>query len=226
MKKSKDTIKPMNLEKELRERKLWEQLDGEPDRAYGAFQTYLSLGMGRRTYVAAAEKLGKQRNYEAALRQWASKFQWRARCQAFDAAQLEKEREDSEQARLEIYATAFTLGRYFFEHVAEDLKRQWEGTQINPETGEEEPYKKRNSFSINQKLKILNWAYDTAVKNAVAKTDVLLEIGTKAFEKSAFDEAFSEVLDTDPDLHDAYLRLMSEALKRSRSIGDKKHRGS
>jgi len=83
--------------------------------------------MGRRTYVAAAEKLGKQRNYEAALRQWASKFQWRARFQAFDAAQLEKEREDSEQARLEIYATAFTLGRYFFEHVAEDLKRQWQG---------------------------------------------------------------------------------------------------
>ena len=216
----------MNLEKEPRERKLWEQLDGEPDRAYGAFQTYLSLGMGRRTYVGAAETLGKQRNYEAALRQWASKFQWRARCQAFDAAQLEKEREDAEQAHLEIYATAFTLGRYFFEHVGEDLKRQWEGTQINPETGEEEPYKKRNSFSINQKLKILNWAYDTAVKNAVAKTDVLLEIGTKAFEKSAFDEAFSEVLDTDPDLHDAYLRLMSEALKRSRSIGDKKHRGS
>jgi hypothetical protein len=65
-----------------------------------------------------------------------------------------------------------------------------------------------------------------AVKNAVAKTDVLLEIGTKAFEKSAFDEAFSEVLDTDPDLHDAYLRLISKALKKSRSIGDKRSRGS
>jgi len=215
----------MDLEKEPWEREPWEQLDGESDKAYGAFQTYLSLGMGR-TYVAAAEKLGKKRNYEAALRQWASKYQWRARCQAFDAVQLEKEREDAEQARLEIFATAYTLGRYFFEHVAEDLKRQWEGTQINPETGEEEPYKKRNSFSINQKLKILNWAYDTAVKNAVEKTSVLLEIGKKAFEKSAFDEAFSEVLDTNPDLHDAYQRLMSEALEKSRSIGDKKHRGS
>ena len=202
----------MDLEKEPWEREPWEQLDGESDKAYGAFQTYLNLGMGR-TYVAAAEKLGKKRNYEAALRQWASKYQWRARCQAFDAAQLEKEREDAEQARLEIFATAYALGRYFFEHVAEDLKRQWEGTQINPEAGEEEPYKKRNSFSINQKLKILNWAYDTAVKNAVEKTSVLLEIGKKAFEKSAFDEAFSEVLDTNPDLHDAYLRLMSEALE-------------
>ena len=144
----------------------------------------------------------------------------------FDAAQLEKEREDAEQARLEIFATAYTLGRYFLEHVGEDLKRQWEGTQINPETGEEEPYKKRNSFSINQKQKILNWAYDTAVKNAVAKTDALLEIGKKAFEKSAFDEAFSEVLETRPDLHDAYLQLMSIAIEKSRSIGDKKHRGS
>ena len=138
--KAKDTIKPINIEKELCWPEPWEQLDGESDKAYGAFQTYLNLGMGRRTYVAAAEKLGKQRNYEAALRQWASKFQWRARCQAFDAAQLEKEREDAEQARLEIFATGFTLGHYFFEHVAEDLKRQWQGTQINPETGEEELY--------------------------------------------------------------------------------------
>jgi hypothetical protein len=225
MKNPKDATTLMNLEKEPSEREIWEQLDGEPDRAYGAFQTFLSLGRGR-TYVAAAEKLGKRRNYEAALRQWASKYQWRACCQAFDAAQFEKDREDAEQARLEIFATAYTLGHYFFERVAEDLKRQWEGTQINPETGEEEPYKKRNSFSISQKLKIVDWAYDMAVKNAVAKTDMLLEIGTKALKKTAFDEAFGEVLDTDPDLHDAYLRLISEALERSRTIGEKKPRGS
>jgi len=68
-------------------------------------------------------------------------------------------------------------------------------------------------------LKILNWAYDMAVKNAVAKTDVLLEIGTKVLKKTAFDEAFGEILDTDPELHNAYLRIISEALKRSRMMG-------
>jgi len=217
MEKPKDHVKPMNLEKEPWERELWEQLDGESDRAYGAFQTYLNLGMGHRTYVAAAEKLGKKRNYEAALRQWASKHQWRASCQAFDAARLEKEREDAEQARLEIFATGFTLGHYFFEHVGQDLKRQWQGIQINPETGEEEPYKNPNSFSINQKLKMLNWAYDMAVKNAVEKTSVL-EIGTKALKKSSFDEAFDEILDEDPDLHDAHCRLIISALRRANGL--------
>ncbi|HYC19765.1 MAG TPA: hypothetical protein VEF35_03985 [Candidatus Bathyarchaeia archaeon] len=216
--KAKDTIKPINIEKELCWPEPWEQLNDESDKAYGAFQTYLNLGMGYRTYVAAAEKLGKRRNYEAVLRQWASKYQWRARCQAFDAARLEKEREDAEQARLQIFATRFTLGHYFFEHVGEDLKRQWQGTQINPETGEEEPYKKPNSFSINQKLKILTWAYDVAVKNAVEKKSVLLEIGTKALKDNALNEAFDEILVEDPDLHDACVKLIGRALRRANGL--------
>jgi hypothetical protein len=202
----------------VHERALWDQLDGESDKAYGAFQTYLGLGLGNRTYVAAAEKLGKPRNYDAALRQWASKYQWRARCHAFDAAQFDEEREKAEQARLEIFATGYTLGTYFLQHVGEDLKRQWAGTQMNPETGEEEPYKNHNSFSIDQKLKILNWGYDMAVKNAVESKAVLLEAGAKALKDTLFDEAFSEILDTDPNMHDAYLKLIGRALRRANGL--------
>jgi hypothetical protein len=231
--KAKDTIKPINIEKEPWEREPWEQLNDESDKAYGAFQTYLNLGMGYRTYVAAAEKLGKRRNYEAVLRQWASKYQWRARCQAFDAARLEKAREEAEKEKLRIYADGLMVGRYFFKNVGTDLQRQVEGwspgepTKDDP-SGEQNrtPYVKKNNFTVNDKIRLMTWGYEMAERNAHAQKQVLLDHGTKEIEKTAFDEAFDEVLDTDPDLHDAYLRLISKALEKSRSIGDKKSRGS
>jgi hypothetical protein len=37
--------------------------------------------------------------------------------------------------------------------------------------------------------------------------------------KTAFDEAFDEILDTEAELHNAYLRVITEALKRSRTMG-------
>jgi hypothetical protein len=217
MKKPRDTVKLTNLEKESWPEP-WEQFDGESDKAYGAFKTYLNLGMGHRTYAAAVEKLGKQRNYEAGLRQWASKYQWRARCQAFDAAQLEKEREKAEQARLEIYATGFTLGIYFFQYVGEDLKRQCEGVQINPETGEEEPYEPHNNLTVDQKIKLMSLGYEMALKNAVEKKSALLEIGTKALKDNAFNDAFDEIIETDPRMHDLYVELISRALRRANGL--------
>ncbi len=182
--------------------------------------------MGHRTYVAAAKKLGKHRNYEAALRQWASKYQWRARCQAFDAAQLEREREEAEQTRLQVFATSFMIGNFFLTHVADDLKLSWLGEWVNPDTGLKEKYTPNEAFSVTQKLKLLARGYEMAVRNASARKQVLLDQGTKTVEKTAFDEAFDEIIETDPDLHDAYVRLISEALKRSHSIRDKKPRGS
>ncbi|MGD0171913.1 MAG: hypothetical protein ABSB81_07295 [Halobacteriota archaeon] len=217
MKKPRDTVKLTNLEKESWPEP-WEQFDGESDKAYGAFKTYLNLGTGYRTYAAAVEKLGKQQNYEAGLRQWASKYQWRPRCQAFDAAQLEKEQEEAEQARLEIYATGFTLGIYFFQHVGEDLKRQCEGVQINPETGEEQPYEPHNNLTVDQKIKLMSLGYEMAVKNAVAKKSVLLESAAKALKDNAFNEAFDEILDTDPDMHDMYAKLIVRALRRANGL--------
>jgi hypothetical protein len=217
MKKPRDTVKLTNLEEESWPEP-WEQFDGESDKAYGAFKTYLNLGMGHRTYAAAVEKLGKQQNYEAGLRQWASKYQWRARCQAFDAAQLEKEQEEAEQARLEIYATGFTLGNYFFQHVGEDLKRQCEGVQINPETGEEEPYESHNNLTVDQKIKLMSLGYEMALKNAVAKKSVLLESAAKALKDNAFNEAFDEIIETDPRMHDLYVELISRALRRANGL--------
>lgn len=232
MKKPRDTVKLTNLEKESWPEP-WEQFDGESDKAYGAFKTYLNLGTGYRTYAAAVEKLGKQQNYEAGLRQWASKYQWPARCQAFDVARLEKEREESEKEELRIYADGLMVGRYFFKNVGTDLQRQLEGwspgepTKDDP-SGEQNrtPYVKKNNFTLNDKIRLMTWGYEMAERNAHAQKQVLLDQGTKGIEKTAFDEAFDEIIETDPDLHDAYVRLMSEALKRSRTIGEKKPRGS
>ena len=210
MKKPKDTAKSKNIEKEPWEREPWEQLDHESDKAYGAFQTYLNLGMGHRTYVAAAEKLGKRQNYEAALRRWATKYQWRARCQAYDAAQLEKQRDAAEDARLEVYATGYSVGSWFFNHVSADLKRRWE----NQEPDGTGPYQRRTGWTIAQEIKLMDWGYEMAVKNAVEKRDILLRIGSKALKDDAFAKALDEVIAGDPKLHDAYIEIISKALQK------------
>ena len=74
MKKPKDHEKPMNLEKESWNRELWEQLDGESDRAYGAFQTYLNLGMGQNLCCGRgkARKTAKLRGSSASVGQQVS----------------------------------------------------------------------------------------------------------------------------------------------------------
>jgi len=214
----------MNLDKEPSEREPWDQLDDESDKAYGAFQTYLNLGMGHRTNAAAAEKLGKKPHYEAALRQWALKYQWRVRCQAYDAAQLEEQREAAEQTRLEAYANAYATGWWFFEHIGDDLKRQWEN-QGPDGTG---PYERRKGWTVGQKIKLMDWGYNMAVKNAVEKRDVLLSIASKASKDDPFDAALDEVLDEDPNLHDAYAEIISRALQRAKGLDrdDKKGKRS
>ncbi|MGZ4905088.1 MAG: hypothetical protein ACXV5I_09785 [Halobacteriota archaeon] len=221
--------------KEPWEREPYEQFDGESDKAYGAFLTYLSVGMGNRTYAASTEMLGKPRHYESTLRKWASKYQWRSRCQAYDAEQLERSRDEAEKARLKIYADGLELSRYFYRNIGLDLKRQFEGwwpgepTPDDP-TGESErnrkPYKSHNKFTVNDKIKLLTFGFDMAERYAAAQKQLLLKQSTEELEDTAFDAAFDEIIETDPDLHDAYVRLLSEALRRSRSGGAKKPLGS
>ena len=192
----------------------WQQVDGETDKAYGAFRTYLNLGVGNRAFTAVAEILGKPRTYESTVREWALKHQWRGRCQAFDTAQFEKEQEETEQARLDVYAKGLTFGLYFLEHVGDDLKCQCEGVQINPETGAEEPYEPRNKLTVDQKIKLMRLGYDLAAKNAIEKRLVLLELRPKMLEDNAWTEAMHEILREDPQMHDLYIELITEAFKR------------
>ena len=93
------------------EKELWHRLENEPDRAYEAFQTFLSLPSGDRTLVAAyrafvgnpdASKLSDAWNG------WARHYAWKERARAYDAhidrirrTAMEKaiEEEAAEQAR-------------------------------------------------------------------------------------------------------------------------------
>ena len=226
--KRSDVLKPMYLEKEP-----WECLDGESEQAFRAFNIYLDLPMGERTLKAVRVKLQKNASYESLLMRWKTAYQWRSRCQAYDGAQLEKARDAAEQEKLRLYAEGLMFGRYFFHNIAEDLQHQFEGlspgepTKDDP-SGEQNraPYVKKNNFTVNEKIRLMTWGYNMAERNAAAQKQVLLSKTSEEIKATAFDEAFSEVLDTDPDLHDAYLRLISEALERSRKIGDKKPRGS
>ena len=92
-------------------RKLWDLLDGEPSRAYEAFQTFLNLPGGDRILVAAyrryvgnpdASKVSDTWNA------WAHRYAWREWARAYDAHidrirrnAMEKavEEEAAEQAR-------------------------------------------------------------------------------------------------------------------------------
>lgn len=229
--KEREVLKPMYLEKEP-----WERLQEESEQAFRAFNIYLDLPMGERTLKAVRVKCQKNASYESLLMRWKTKYQWRSRCQAYDGTQLEKARDAAEEEKLRLYAEGLMFGRYFFTNLATDLQRQFEGwssgkkTPDDPdgtsEANREPHYVPKNNFTVNDKIRLMTWGYNMAERNAAAQKQVLLSKTTEELKATAFDEAFSEVLDTDPDLHDAYLRLISEALKRSRSIGDKKHRGS
>jgi hypothetical protein len=228
MNKNKDTVKPMFIEKEP-----WERMQEESEQAFRAFNTYLDLPSGERTLVAIRRKYGKKASYDRQLQEWKSKYQWRSRCQAFDAAQLEKARDAAEEEKLRLYADGLYFGRFFFKNVALDLQHQFEGRPPGEPTkdthsGEQNrtPYVKKNNFTVTEKIRLMTWGYEMAVRNASAQKRILLEKGTEELKATAFDEAFSEVLDTDPDLHDAYLRLISKALEKSSPVRKRKPRGS
>jgi hypothetical protein len=61
-----------------------------------------------------------------------------------------------------------------------------------------------------------------AVKNAAAQKLNLAELGSKALKGNAIDEAFDEIIAEDPEMHDLYVKLLSEALERVRTSGSKK----
>jgi hypothetical protein len=77
------TIQDMNIQK----KELWERLENEPERAYRAFECFLSLPSGERTLLRAyRQHVG---NPDAAKPSdtwsgWSSTFAWRERAAAYD----------------------------------------------------------------------------------------------------------------------------------------------
>src|SRR5829696_3930930 len=80
---------------------LWDRLENEPERAYRAFETFLSLPSGERTLLGAyRQHVG---NPDAAKPSdtwsgWCSDFAWRERAMAFDDHIASLRREAYEQA--------------------------------------------------------------------------------------------------------------------------------
>jgi hypothetical protein len=77
------TIEVMDIQK----RELWDRLENEPERAYRAFEAFLSLPSNERTLLAAYRQ--HVRNPDAAKPSdtwsgWSSQFAWRERAAAYD----------------------------------------------------------------------------------------------------------------------------------------------
>ena len=86
---------------DIQKRELWERLENEPERAYLAFECFLSLPSGERTLLAAYRRhVG---NSDAAKPSdtwsgWSSSFAWRERAAAYDDHLASVRREGYEQA--------------------------------------------------------------------------------------------------------------------------------
>src|SRR5918995_1108675 len=86
---------------DIQKKELWDRLENEPERAYRAFESFLSLPGGERTLLAAyRQHVG---NPDAAKPSdtwsgWANSFAWRERAMAYDDHLARLRREAYERA--------------------------------------------------------------------------------------------------------------------------------
>src|SRR5918994_393283 len=72
---------------ETQKRELWDRLENEPERAYRAFESFLSLPSGERTLLAAyRQHVGNPDAVKPSdtWSGWSSRFAWRERAAAYD----------------------------------------------------------------------------------------------------------------------------------------------
>lgn len=87
----------------------WDRLEDETDRAFEGFTAWRLLGLRREMLAAylstldedarekrraAADRIGQEISVPGSWRRWKKKFDWKARVDAWDAAQLEQEAAD------------------------------------------------------------------------------------------------------------------------------------
>src|SRR5687767_12734256 len=85
---------------DIQKRELWDRMENEPERAYRAFECFLSLPSGERTLLAAYRR--RVDNPGAAKPSdtwsgWSSQFAWRERAAAYDDHLASVRREAHEQ---------------------------------------------------------------------------------------------------------------------------------
>lgn len=85
---------------------LWERQPVETQKAYAAFLIYLNLVDSERTLAATAAALGKTPGYKNCLKDWASRWSWRKRLDAWqghrDAEILAAKLEGNKRAAIEM----------------------------------------------------------------------------------------------------------------------------
>jgi hypothetical protein len=82
---------------DMQKRELWDRLENEPERAYRAFECFLSLPSGERTVVEAYRvHVGNPQAVKVGDR-WSSDFAWRERAAAYDDHLANKRREAYER---------------------------------------------------------------------------------------------------------------------------------
>jgi hypothetical protein len=85
---------------DIQKRELWDRLENEPERAYRAFECFLSLPSGERTLLAAYRQHvgnpGAAKPSDTWSR-WSSEFAWRERAAAYDDHMANKRREAYER---------------------------------------------------------------------------------------------------------------------------------
>lgn len=79
---------------------VWERMPNESSKAYAAFCVYRDLGP-ERSLEKAIQKLDKKRVKQTVWR-WSSKYNWVARCKAYDDYIERRKREERERAILEM----------------------------------------------------------------------------------------------------------------------------
>jgi hypothetical protein len=85
---------------DIEKRELWDRLENEPERAYRAFECYLSLPSGEKTVIEAYR--AHVGNPEAVKpsdtwSRWSSEYAWRERAAAYDDHMASKRREAYER---------------------------------------------------------------------------------------------------------------------------------
>lgn len=111
---------------------LWERQSGESSKAYAAFCVYRDLGP-ERSLDNVRKKLaenGKKISIKF-LGRWSSKYNWVARCQAYDDYLERRKREEKEKAILEMAERHAKLAMAFQQRVAERL-REIDPSELSP----------------------------------------------------------------------------------------------
>jgi hypothetical protein len=121
---------------DIQNRELWDRLENEPERAYRAFECFLSLPSGERTLLAAyRQHVGNPDAVKPSdtWSRWSSQFAWRERVVAYDdhLASVRREAHEQvikEQAEKQAREVEKVRGRYNeLMSVAYEAAMEWFG---------------------------------------------------------------------------------------------------